>query len=126
MGLVNSPLSVRFRVTPERVAACLAGLRFASSRFVRLAAPVLCKVALLLMMVQAPEADTVEGAKKVAEECVLAEGHPATRPRSQSVLRRDASHLVRRSPVQFLPRIGRGEHARGHLLANGLLAPLRC
>ena len=107
----------------------LSSVAGALKRRVRLGLLLLCKAALLLTMVQAPEAvetDPVEGAKKIAEECVLAESCSATR---------SSKHAVQRK-VLALPLVGSPAHhfhssrpcacCHGHLLANGLRAPLRC
>jgi len=96
----------------------------------RVVFPVLCKLALLLAMVQTPTeatgSDAAEESKTVAEECLLVASPSDIRCRSGAQERRCISHVASRAPVATAQRLAESDCSHGHILSNGLRAPLRC
>lgn len=96
----------------------------------RVVFPVMCKVALLLAMVQTPTeatgSDAAEESKAVAEECLLVVSPTDVRCRSGAHERRCISHVASRAPAATAQRLAESDCSHGHILANGLRAPLRC
>lgn len=108
------------KATPSRAALRLA-------QFVLLA---LCKLALVLTVAQVPSdvvgADAVETAKQATEDCLLTEARSEMGCLRPAGVRCGALVSLRTSSVQVAQRAASRGHAHGHLLDNGLRAPLRC
>jgi hypothetical protein len=98
-----------------------------ASRAARLVLPVLCKLALVLGTVQVPGESLEEQVeiKKVGEECLLSESAAAPVRRTAQA-RRCISHLAGRAPLATAQRLAAHDLAHGHVLANGLRAPMLC
>jgi len=88
-----------------------------------------CKLALVLAIAQAPydvsSVDAAEMARKAAEECLLSEA------RFEAVGRQARERccpftLPQVAPFSVDHRSESRAHSLGHRLSNGLLAPLRC
>ena len=96
----------------------------------RVVFPIMCKLALLLAMVQAPTeatgSDAAEESKTVVEECLLVVSPSDIRCRSGAQERRCISHVASRAPVATAQRLAESDCSHGHILSNGLRAPLRC
>jgi hypothetical protein len=121
----RAPIGVHARWLGGRTASGLAVWRL--TRFSLL---LLCKLALVLTIAQVPGdvvgSDMAEVAQRVSEECLLTEDRSERGGRRQANLRPMASGSLQRCPIRVDQRaISRG-HAHGHLLNNGLRAPLRC
>ncbi|MBX3415263.1 MAG: hypothetical protein KF708_21440 [Pirellulales bacterium] len=115
---------------PWQIAQGMASPRRCAWKLARLVFPVMCKLALLLAMVQTPTeasgSDAAESSKTVAEECLLVVSPTDTRCRNGALERRCVSHIASRAPVATAQRLAESDCSHGHILANGLRAPLRC
>jgi hypothetical protein len=112
----------------RRLFAGLNGTTLWTSHAARLLLTAMFKVALLLALSQAPgEATCTEGAEttKVIEECVLVDAMSEMRSGSTHS-RRYTEQVVRYAPIIAAQRVALRDNSQGHVLHNGLNAPLRC
>jgi hypothetical protein len=104
--------------------------RSVARRGARLAIGVLCKLAFLLTIVQPPPTETAQPEEsesvKVTEKCVAIVSSAVSRRAAAAHGRGGTSRVARHSPITVRQRLSPNDSSHGHVLSNGLRAPLRC